>query len=74
MQIGSEPEFLIEGQFLSCKNIRKAAFAEEIPPYFHHRMVWTGCHTLRPGGRQGCVSVPALTVGGCLLPLAALLR
>lgn len=28
MQVGSEPEFLIEGQFLSCENIQKAAFAE----------------------------------------------
>lgn len=32
MQIGSEPRFLIKGQFLSCKNIWKDA--EEISPYF----------------------------------------
>lgn len=30
LQIGSEPELLIAGQFLSCKNTRKSAFAEEI--------------------------------------------
>lgn len=34
MQIGSEPELLTAGQFLSCKNTWKAAFAEEISPCF----------------------------------------
>ena len=34
MQIRSKPEFVIEGQFLSRKNIWEAAFAEEISPYF----------------------------------------
>lgn len=31
---GSEPEFVIEGHFVSCKNIWQAAFAEEVPPCF----------------------------------------